>query len=502
MIGECIDVIANVRVAGEGRELLAHPEAERDGVFDVWLAAGAIADIAPAGALPRRGRILDAGGGWLVPGLWDHHTHFLQWSLATTRPSVQHAASPEEAARFAAGIAPGADGRRVLTHWRDGLWAAAPTRAVLDAATGDVPTYLLSSDVHSVWLNTAAFRRERLEPTHDGLVREAAAFALIDDLDDVAGSAADAAHDRAARAAAARGVVGIWDLEFGENHGPWRRRADAGWDALRVFSNVYPDDLEQVIAEGLATGDPLGANPLVRMGMLKVFGDGALGSRTAATTVDYDGHAGHRGALGTDPERMVELVARAATAGIATTIHAIGDAANAAALDAFARADLPGRIEHAQLLAAADVPRFSRLGVDASVQPQHLVDDRDLTDAYWSGQHATPYPLAALAAHGANLLFGSDAPVSPLDPWAQMAAAVFRTNDERAPWRPEQALDIRTALAASTAGGSADPQVILPGHAADLAVVSADPLRCQNAASLREMPVQATLLGGRVTHAV
>lgn len=498
-IGDQVDVIANVRVAGEGRELLAHPHVARDGVFDVWLDRGRIVDIAPSGNIRPRGRVLDADGAWVVPGLWDHHTHFLQWALASSRPSVEHAASPDEAARFAARTPPNADGRRVLSRLRSALWETEPTRAVLDDATGDVPTYVLGVDVHAVWMNEAAFRREAIAPTHSGLVREAAAFEVIDRLDDVDGSVADAAHDAVARYAAARGVVGVWDLEFGENHAPWRRRSDAGWNALRVFSNVYPGDLDDVISRGAETGDPLAANPLVRLGMLKVIGDGALGSRTAATSHDYDHHPHHRGRLGVSPDEMVDLVARAAAGGIATTIHAIGDAATTAALDAFARCAVPGRIEHAQLVTARDIPRFARLGVEASVQPQHLIDDRELTDHFWASQPARPYPLRDLRDAGTGLLFGSDAPVSPLDPWIQMSAAVFRADDDRRPWQPDQGLDARTALAASTEGGSADPIAIEPGATADFAIVAHDPLAAARD-ELRTMPVHATLLAGRVTH--
>ncbi|WP_245559102.1 amidohydrolase [Microbacterium indicum] len=495
--GSSVDVVANARVAGEGRELLPLHLVEPDALYDVFLAGGRIVDVAPAGFAKRRGSVLDAEGSWLIPGLWDHHVHFLQWSLARTRPSIADATGPADAARRLALIEPQADGRRVASHWGDGLWDAPATLAELDAATGDVPTYALSTDVHAVWINSAAARREGIAVDASGVVRELAAFALIDELDDVAPAVADAAHDHAARAAAGRGVVGIWDLEFGENHGPWIRRS-ASWSLLRVFSDIYPEHLEAAIAAGLETGDPLAGNPLVRAGMLKIFGDGALGSRTAATSEPYAGTR-DRGALTTAPERMVELVARAASAGIASTIHAIGDVANAAALDAFARAGVPGRIEHAQLVSAADVPRFARLGVEACVQPQHLVDDRDLADRHWAGQTATPYPLRSLADAGASLLLGSDGPVSPLDPWVQMAAAVFRSDDDRAPWRPEQVLSARTALAASTLGGSGDPHAIAPGEPADLVLVGSDPLRADRDA-LRAMSVGATFLEGRVTH--
>jgi hypothetical protein len=186
-------------------------------------------------------------------------------------------------------------------------------------------------------------------------------------------------------------------------------------------------------------------------------------------------------------------------AGLSCAIHAIGDIANSHALDAYALTGAVGTIEHAQLVAHADIPRFARLGVGASVQPEHAIDDRDLTDSIWADQTALPYPLRGLADTGANLLFGSDAPVSPLDPWAAMAAAVFRTRDGRPAWRPEQGVDAATALAASTHGGSTAGEVIEPGARADLALIESDPLVAPEA-ELRAMGVLSTLIAGRLTH--
>jgi predicted amidohydrolase YtcJ len=190
---------------------------------------------------------------------------------------------------------------------------------------------------------------------------------------------------------------------------------------------------------------------------------------------------------------------RATGAGLASAIHAIGDIANSHALEAFATTGAWGTIEHAQLVAHADIPRFGRLGIGASVQPEHAIDDRDLTDTIWAGQTAQPYPLRALADTGANLLFGSDAPVSPLDPWAAMAAAVFRTRDGREPWQPHERVDAATALAASTHGGSAAGADLKPGDIADLALCAHDPLKAGER-ELRQMTVAATLLAGRLTH--
>ncbi len=496
MTGSTVGTITGARVAGGGRRLLP-----TDGPVDVFLADGVIADIAPAGVLAPLGEVLRADGAWLIPGLWDHHVHVLQWALAAQREPLGHAHSAAHAARIMADAADQADGRRVGTGFRDALWADVPTLDVLDAATGDIPTYLINADVHSVWLNTAALRREGHEPDGIGILREAPAFEISRRLNDVDVSVGDALVGRMARDAAARGVVGLVDLDMAWNESAWERRLSRGFDALRVEFGIYPEYLDRAIAEGLRTGDPArgAASDLARVGSLKVITDGSLGTRTAACSHAYPGDPHNHGVLAVDPSGLSELMTAATGAGLSCAIHAIGDIANSNALDAYALTGAVGTIEHAQLVAHADIPRFGRLGVGASVQPEHAVDDRDLTDSIWAQQTGQPYPLRALADTGANLLFGSDAPVSPLDPWAAMAAAIFRTRDDRPAWRPEQRVNPATALAASTHGGSIAAALVEPGAPADLALCERDPTAASEP-ELRSMTVTATLVAGRLTH--
>lgn len=494
--GDAIGTIRAARVTGVGRDLLP-----TDGPVDVFLTNGAIEDIAPTGVLPPRGEVLDAGGAWLMPGLWDHHVHVVQWALAAQREPLGHARTAAQAARIMADAVVLADGRRVGTGFRDALWPDAPTLAQLDEATGGIPTYLINADVHSVWLNSAALRREGHEPDGVGILREAPAFEISRRLNDVEPSVGDAQVARMAADAAARGVVGLVDLDMAWNESAWERRLSGGFDTLRIEFGIYPDFLERAIAEGLRTGDPVrgSASDLVRAGSLKVITDGSLGTRTAACSHAYPGDPHNHGLLTVDSETLRDLMTRATGAGLSCAIHAIGDVANSGALDAFAITGAVGTIEHAQLVAHADIPRFARLGVGASVQPEHAVDDRDMTDSIWAGQTAVPYPLRSLADTGANLLFGSDAPVSPLDPWAAMAAAIHRTRDGRPAWHGEQALDAAVALAASTRGGSAAGAVVEPGARADLVLCDRDPLAASEP-ELRATAVQATLLAGRLTH--
>ncbi len=493
--GDGVDVIVDARLSGSSRL-----DPFGDEPVDLHLRGGVIADIAPARALPRRGAVLDAAGGWVVPGLWDHHVHTVQWALVAQRQDLSSARSAAEAAAIMAS-APVLDGsRRIGTGFRDALWPDAMTLATLDAATGDVATYLINADVHSVWLNSAALRREGFAPSASGVLREEPAFEISRRLNAADPMVADRLVSASLQEAAARGVVGIVDFDMAWNAEAWARRLESGFDTTRVSFAVYPALLDRAIAEGLETGDALDAAGLVRMGPLKVITDGSLGTRTAACSHAYPGDPHNHGILTVPPDELVDLLVRATGAGLACAVHAIGDLANTNALDAFSLAGARGTIEHAQLVAHADIARFARLGVAASVQPEHALDDRDMTDSIWATQTAQPYPLRALVDAGANLLFGSDAPVSPLDPWAAMASAVFRTRDGREPWQPAQGVDTGTALGASTAGGSDAGNTLVPGDTADLAIVDRDPLRADEPA-LRGTQVAATMIARRLTHA-
>ncbi|MFT3799232.1 amidohydrolase [Microbacterium sp.] len=495
--GESVDVIAGARLVGDRR---ADPFGDEP--VDVHLAGGRIADIAPAGALPRRGLVLEADGAWLIPGLWDHHVHTVQWALAAQREPLGAARTAAQAAAIM-GRAPVREGdRRVGTGFRDALWpdvAEAMTLAVLDAATGEVPTYLINADVHSVWLNSAALRREGFEAGTTGVLREEPAFEVSRRLNAADPAVGDRLVAATLREAASRGIVGVVDLDMAWNLASWTRRLAAGFAATRIRFGIYPPHLGRALAEGLRSGEAIDGSGLVRVGPLKVITDGSLGTRTAACSHAYPGDPHNHGVLTVAPETLIDLMTQATGGGLDCAIHAIGDVANSHALDAFAVTGATGVIEHAQLVAHADIPRFARLGVGASVQPEHAVDDRDLTDTIWAAQAAIAYPLRALADAGANLLFGSDAPVAPLDPWAAMAAAVHRTRDGRPAWRPEQGLDAATALAASTAGGSATGAVLEPGTLADLVLADRNPLRATGP-ELRATAVAATMLQSRLTH--
>lgn len=486
MTGEHVSMVRAARIAGPGREYLVDDEP-----VDILIERGRIADIAPTDVLRAVGDVIDADGAWVIPGLWDNHVHTVQWALSAERVALVHARSAAEAASIMASAPVLPDGRRVGSGFRDATWADAPSLALLDGATGDVPTYLINADVHSTWLNSAALRREGFDAP-DGMLRETQAFEISRRLNAVDPLHGDRAVIEAGRQAASRGITGLVDFDMAWNAEAWPRRAASGFASHRVEFAVYPFDLDRAIAEGLRTGEEHGS-PLVHVGPLKVITDGSLGTRTAACTHHYPGDPENFGVL-TVPEReLADLLTAATGAGLAVAVHAIGDRAVTSALDAFTETGAVGSMEHAQLVRHADLVRFGRLGVVASVQPQHALDDRDLVARHWAGQTAVGYPLASLRNAGAELRFGSDAPVSPLDPWQAIAAAVTRTDDDRDPWHPEERLTIDQAIEASARTS------ISPGEPADLVVCGIDP-RTAEGDRLRRMPVHATLLAGSVTH--
>ncbi len=495
--------------------------AERaDGLVDVLLDAGRIAAVVPAGfPAPAAGTTperVDLDGRTVVPGLWDAHVHLTQWALVRSRLDVSAATSPAHAASLVRArlgdrqTAPAAVGQPLVGFgFRWATWATEPTAAVLDSVAGDVPVILLSGDLHSAWASTAGLRFLGIDDHPTGLLREEEWMAASPRIVTVPDDVADELVVDAARAAATRGVVGVVDFEVADNLAVWRRRIGRGWDGLRVRTGVWEQFLDATIAEGLHDGDRLVAGEgLVTQGPLKVISDGSLNTRTAFCFDPYaenDQDEAH-GILNVGPEHLVPLMRRAHAAGLRCAIHAIGDRANALALDAFAASGARGSVEHAQLLRTDDVGRFAALGVTASVQPEHAMDDRELTEQLWPGRTGRAFPLAELRAAGVRMTFGSDAPVAPLDPWVAIAAAVTRSRDGRAPWHPEQRLDVRTALEASVGGRSLTLDV---GGPADLAVLDADPLDVDDApdvdaaalgARLRGLPVAGTLLAGRWTH--
>jgi predicted amidohydrolase YtcJ len=468
------------------------------GALDLLVEDGRVAAVGPAGTLSAR-ETIDGDGAVVLPGLRDRHVHLTQWAIARRRVDVSGAPSAAAAADLLARADRPAGGLLSGFGFRDGLWPDVPHRELLERALPGVPVAVVSQDLHSLWLSPAALALVGAADHPTGLLREEPAFRAVAALPQPELEVLDRWALEAVRAAAARGVTGILDFEFVDTAETWARRAAAGPGLpLRVDAAIFSELLDATISAGVRTGDLVaGTEGLVTVGPCKVLIDGSLNSRTAFCHDPYPGIIGDdaRGLLTQDPDALSASISRAARHGIGYAVHAIGDRANTLALDCFEKAGVGGRIEHAQLVDAQDLPRFRRLGVIASVQPSHAVEDRDVADTHWADRIDKAFPYRALADAGATLEMGSDAPVSRLDPWHTIRSAVTRTDDDRPAWHPEQSLTVAEALAAST-GGALHPAV---GAPADLILVDRDPADL-DPADLDDIQVLATLVAGRVVH--
>jgi predicted amidohydrolase YtcJ len=455
--------------------------------------------------------VIELGERCLLPGFTDAHVHFPTWSLGLRQARLEGAQSLEEAldrvVAARANVRPGGWLRGL--GWREGDWTEAPTRDSLDRAVPDVPVALMSKDYHSLWLHSAALERADaplevpggvVEPS--GILRENAAWSFRDRY--VRPSVAEMveACREGMRVAASRGVVAIHDKDgWLGSFEVFERLLEADELLVRVWQSFPWDRVEDLRSLGLRSGF---GNDWLRMGYLKGFMDGTLGSATARLLDGSGVEISSRAVL-------EDVVRRGAEAGWPVAVHAIGDAANRAALDAFEAtrdawqpAGLRPRIEHAQLLDEADVRRFAEIGVTASVQFSHAPSDRDLAERLWEGKQGA-YAYRSLLDAGATLANGSDAPVEELDPLAGIVAGVLRTLDDRPPWRPKQCVTIEEALHATCVAPAWLEHAenrrgrLCPGMLADLVILNRDPVTCPPE-ELPSIEVEATMVGGRWTY--
>jgi len=484
-------VLRNVHVVelGRGRGWV--------GPVDVFVEQGVVREIGHGLDHPAGLEEYDAHGRWLVPGLWDHHVHLAQWTARRDRLDLSGTPSAEDAlarVRERLGTDPGP---LVGFGHRIGMWASEPTVAALDEVAPDVAVVLIAGDGHHAWLNSRALAALGL-PDHQGVVTENEwydAYTRIETI--VQPDVSPTAYRRTLDQATALGIVGLVDLERGQTASDWEPRESP----VRIRVATYADGLDAVIGAGLRTGDTLPGSPdTITMGPLKIISDGSLNTRTAWCCEEYADGSGS-GAPNQPSDELSGLLDRAHAHGLQVATHAIGDRALQEALAAYDVTGASGSIEHAQLVRRDAVPTLARLGLRASVQPAHLLDDRDLTELCWPDRAERCFAFRWMLDAGVTLALGSDAPVSPLDPWLAIAAAVHRSADERPPWHPEQALTAREALAASVDGQDS----VHSGMPADLVLLEADPLApaddtATQSALLRNMPVAATMVAGEIVY--
>ncbi len=499
---------------------------------DTIVAVGTSREV--SGALQGGFEDVSLQGRALIPGLTDAHIHLLWTGLGRQNVELDGVRSLDEALeRIRQRAVQLPEGAWLRGHgWNHSLWDYRwPTAEELDRVTAGHPAILSRKDGHSVWLNTQALALAGIdEHTSDpegGLIQRddhgLPTGILLENANELAWRVVpspSSAENQVAlreiiRACNARGLTSLHMPEGPDTLATLQMlRATGTLDARCLFHLPYRQ-LDDYIALGVRSGF---GDEWLRIGGVKIFSDGSLGSCTCHMLAPFAGSTTNCG-LPTIPEaELYAAVRKANTHGIAVTVHAIGDRANRTVLDAIEAQRqaipaegavaplLPNRIEHAQHLDPTDVPRFAALDVIASMQPIHATSDIDIAERLLGNERsAWAYAWQPLRQSGAVLAFGSDAPVETFDPWAGIHAAVTRKRQDGLPpggWHRELALSLEETLRAYVVGpaiASNEAQlkgVLAPGRRADLVVLGADPFTA-NPDDLWQMEVVQTVVGGR-----
>lgn len=477
-------------------------------------------------------RVIALAGRTVSPGLVDGHCHLYGLGAANEQVSLKGITSERAAAEAVAAAAKARRPGEWITGrgWDQNLWGGEfPTRASLDAALGDQPAALRRVDGHAVWVNSAALKlaeitRATPDPAGGKILRDARgeptgvlvdrAIELVDAK--VPGVPRDVRERRiraAAQQAVELGFTGVHEMGIDdETAAVYRALASAGELPLRVAA--YLEGSPAMAAELAARPRDLDRAGHFSIEGIKLFADGALGSRGAALAEDYSDAPGNRGLWVIPPAALAEAVEHATAAGWQVATHAIGDAATRATVDAYETArrthpdaDLRPRVEHAQVMMLEDIPRMARLGVIASMQPTHATSDMPWAEARLGPKRIRgAYAWRTMLTAGVHLAAGSDFPVEDPSPMKGLYAAVMRQDEKGEPsggWYPDQRMTLDEALFAFTAAPAYATFVesergrLIPGYVADVTVFDR---RLTGDRSLLEAHATLTIVGGRVVY--
>lgn len=500
-------------------------------VGDRIAAVGSGRDISPWVNIDTRS--IDANRGLVVPGFIDSHSHFVDGGFALSSVQLRDAATPEEfvsrIGAFAATVPPGTWITR--GDWDHEQWGGElPTRAWIDSVTPHHPVWVNRLDGHMALANSLALELAGVTastpdvaggtivrdgsgaPT--GLLKDNAMAAVSRAIPAPPADMVDRAVDAAMAHVAAHGVTTVHNMGSWSDLEAFRRAREDGRAITRIYAAVPLATWEQLRDTVRSQGK---GDSWLHIGALKGFVDGSLGSHTAAFHEPFTDAPGDTGLLVTSPEDLYRWTAAADSAGLHVIVHAIGDRANSLQLDVFERVtrengprDRRFRIEHAQHVAPGDLGRFGEIGVIASMQPYHAIDDGRWAERVIGPERIrTTYAFRSLLDAGATLAFGSDWSVAPASPLEGIYAAVTReTLDGANPggWVPEQKITVEEALAAYTKNaayaGFEDDRVgtLEPGKLADVTIIDLDLLRIRPE-RIRQAQVTHTVVGGRTVHA-
>ena len=498
--------------------------------------AGKVIATGNAGYLRRRyhpGRIIDGKGACLLPGLIDAHGHVFGLGFDAVQVQLSDTNSLTQAQQRIRAYAKTHSDRAWLqgAGWNQVKWNLGrfPTATELDAAVSDKPVVLGRVDGHAEWLNTRAMQaagitKDTRDPPGGRIERDAdgrPTGVLVDNamalVDKVMPKPTNGEQRAALKAALAHmnsvGLTGVGDAgEDTQAIAMYRDFADRGLLSVRAY--VMIGDTGADFAALSRNGPLIGyADDHLTVRAVKLFADGALGSRGAALLAPYSDMPSQRGLLFTSDAEMQGKIETALKAGYQVNIHAIGDAANHQVLNAFEAAykdvggrQLRNRIEHAQVVALSDIPRFKQLDLIASMQPTHAISDMNMAEARIGKDRLKgAYAWRTLLDQGTRIAGGSDFPVESDNPFFGLHAAVTRTDHNNRPaggWRPEQAMTLIEAFRAFTldaAYAEHNEQRIgslEPGKWADFILVDRDLFKIAPT-DIWKIKVQQTWVGGR-----
>ncbi len=443
-----------------------------------------------------------------MPGLWDAHIHLEKYAQSLHQLDLELPSLQDCLARVRAAAAHASPGEWILGHgWNQNKWDRYGTAADLDRVAPDNPVYLTAKSLHAAWVNSRALeaagivaespdppdgylgRREDGAP--NGLLFEGAMRLVSSRIEPPSPQTLAAWLRTALNELVAAGITGVHDFDGPRCFQALQILREQGDLPLRVLKHLPHDEMKKALALGLRTGF---GDDFLRLGNIKLFADGALGPRTASMLEPYSTDPDNYGSLLLGRDEILRIGIEAAEQGIALAVHAIGDRANREVLDAFealrtwevekTTRPLPHRMEHLQILHPDDIQRVAELRLVASMQPIHAISDMTMAEEHWGPRTRWAYAWQSIRRTGASIVFGSDAPVEPPNPFLGLYAAISRRRLDGTPpegWVPEERLDLSEALAcytwrpADAAHMDRPAGRISPGSYADLIVLGTDP---------------------------
>jgi predicted amidohydrolase YtcJ len=510
----------------------AHPWVEAIAVAGERIAAVGSNDDVRERAAGRE--IIDAGGRLVLPGFIDTHVHFIDAGADLSSVQLRDAGTKAEFIKRIRDFAATVPAGTWITggNWDHSLWGGElPDRAWIDDVTPDKPVWINRLDGHMALANSAALRaagitRDTKDVEGGEIVRRADgeptgvlkdnAMSLVDRaMPEPSDEMRDRALAAAMRYVAEQGVTSIHNMGSWRDLATFERARKANTLRTRIYAAVPLGSWERLrdaVAARTYGGEDGRGDEWLRVGGLKGFVDGSLGSHTAAFHEPFNDAPKDRGLLVNTPDDLYTWISGADKAGLHVMVHAIGDRANNLLLDTYERVatgngprDRRFRIEHAQHLAPADIPRFAKLNVIPSMQPYHAIDDGRWAEKYIGDRIRTTYAFRSLLDAGARLAFGSDWFVAPPTPLEGIYAAVTRrTLDDRNPngWVPEQKISVEEAVRAYTLGAAYASfeedikGVLAPGKLADFVVLDRNIFEIPPE-EIRNVRVMTTVVGGQ-----